>query len=298
MYAAPQFTDCHFAGNTAGGAGGAINAFCSDPTFTRCTFTQNSAPTGGAVACVIEPGALLIDCLIWDNNASVNYGGGLYMSSSSPVLTNCTFTHNSAPAGSNIVALYNSAPSFENCIIALGVGSAGFDFIGTPEPTLTCCDMYGNEGGDWIGPLAEQLGTAGNLSEDPLFCNPAEDDFTLREDSPCAATQNPECGLIGALDVGCSGTSAVDERSAVRAPLTIAGIARSEVRFQIEVPAAMLMIYDLEGRPIRVLDAPAGGGTVCWDGCNTQGRRVPAGLYFARLNRGGGGTRTRFLLLP
>jgi hypothetical protein len=57
----------------------------------------------------------------------------------------------------------------------------------------------GNWGINWGG-SAGQYGINGNISEDPLFCDPEAGDFTLHGDSPCApySAPNPECGLIGA----------------------------------------------------------------------------------------------------
>ena len=54
--------------------------------------------------------------------------------------------------------------------------------------------------------MADQYGIRGNISADPLFCAPGEDDFRLQEGSPCAPDYNPDCGLIGAWPVGCGGT--------------------------------------------------------------------------------------------
>jgi hypothetical protein len=73
-------------------------------------------------------------------------------------------------------------------------------------PTLVCCDLYGNAGGDWVGGIAGQAGQNGNLSRDPLFCGFEGDDFTLHSDSPCAPDSTPDCGLIGAWPVNCSST--------------------------------------------------------------------------------------------
>jgi hypothetical protein len=94
----------------------------------------------------------------------------------------------------------------ENTIIALSSEGEGFlcDTSGR-ELVLSCCDIYGNDGGDWVGCIADQYGVNGNICEDPLFCgdqNPDEP-FTLRDDSPCAPAGNPECNLIGAWGVGC-----------------------------------------------------------------------------------------------
>jgi uncharacterized membrane protein len=56
-----------------------------------------------------------------------------------------------------------------------------------------------------------------------------------------------------------------------------------------------LSIYDASGRRVAVLlqgDLPAGRRSVAWDGRETGGRRVPTGLYFARLSTAEG-TATR-----
>jgi hypothetical protein len=75
-----------------------------------------------------------------------------------------------------------------------------------PSLTLTCCDLYGNAGGDWVNCVEEMYGVDGNFSADPLFCDPDVGDFRLKDCSPCAPAQNPDCGLIGAWPVGCGGT--------------------------------------------------------------------------------------------
>lgn len=50
---------------------------------------------------------------------------------------------------------------------------------------------------------------ANEFSADPLFCNAAQGDFHLHEDSPCAPAQAPACGLVGALGVACESTPTV-----------------------------------------------------------------------------------------
>jgi len=90
-----------------------------------------------------------------------------------------------------------------NSIVAFGLLGPGVGCGSAVTPTLTCCDIYGNEGGDWVDCIADQYGVNGNICEDPLFCDPENGDFTIRGDSPCAPDYNPECGLIGAWPVGC-----------------------------------------------------------------------------------------------
>ena len=89
-------------------------------------------------------------------------------------------------------------------------GSAG-------TASLSCCDIYGNAGGDWVGAIAEQLGINGNICLDPLFCDPTALDLTLHADSPCAAENNPECGLIGAWPEGCGLTTCETAEEALSA---------------------------------------------------------------------------------
>jgi hypothetical protein len=106
-----------------------------------------------------------------------------------------------------------SFPVLENTVIAFATaGGSIFCIPGDSDPILTCCDIYGNTGGDWTDCIEDQQGINGNISEDPLFCDPGNEDFTLQECSPCApfSPPNPECDLIGAWPVGCGGTPTIE----------------------------------------------------------------------------------------
>jgi hypothetical protein len=91
----------------------------------------------------------------------------------------------------------------ERTIIAFSSEGAG-TCCGEGEGTLmlSCCDLFGNAGGDWVGCVAEHAGLNGNFSSDPMFCNPADGDFRLLVSSPCADGSS-DCGLIGAWSAGC-----------------------------------------------------------------------------------------------
>ena len=64
-----------------------------------------------------------------------------------------------------------------------------------------------------MGGVADQYDVNGNISEDPLFCDPPSLDLRLHVDSPCAA--EGVCGLIGAWPVGC-GPAPVEETTWAR----------------------------------------------------------------------------------
>lgn len=71
---------------------------------------------------------------------------------------------------------------------------------------VSCTDVFGNAAGDWVECLTGMEGEDGNLSADPLFCGPDVEDLSIRSTSLCAPGQG-ECGLIGALPVGCGTTA-------------------------------------------------------------------------------------------
>ncbi len=181
----PALTNCEFSGNKtdtsySDGGGGGMYCTGSSPSLVHCTFSGNQAQWGG--------------------------GGMCCYSFSSPTLTNCTFSGNQANtySGGGIYC-EDSSPTLTNCIIAFStLGEAVYyRRWSSGSPTLTCCDIYGNEGGDWVDRIAGQYGVDGNFSEDPLFCDMTSDDFTLASNSPCLPDSNDCHVLIGAHGEGC-----------------------------------------------------------------------------------------------
>ena len=185
----------------------------SSPTLTCCALLGNSAGEGAGLGCEgnsFQPDATsptIVGCVFSGNHAADN-GGGVFCDECSPTLADCTLSHNSAPRGSGLACWATSATSLSNTISVFGTDGEAVHCDGTSSVTLTCCDVYGNVGGDWVGCIQNQLGEAGNISSDPEFCSatPHEDqDWTLQSDSPCASEQSG-CGRIGAQDVGCDDT--------------------------------------------------------------------------------------------
>jgi hypothetical protein len=182
----PSLSNVVFVGNSAGWQGGAMSCLDCNVTASFTTLYGNSASRGGAVSCT----------------------------GSELTITNATFSGNECFSDDGIVSLDGeSSASIGNSIIAFTTNGRAVKCVDAGSSAdLTCCDLYDNEGGDWVGCIASQYGINGNISEDPLFCDIASDDFTLHLDSPCAPDYNPECGLIGAWGVGC-GLSAVEPAS-------------------------------------------------------------------------------------
>jgi hypothetical protein len=95
--------------------------------------------------------------------------------------------------------------------VAYGMGGYAVDSEAnewSAGAVLNCCDVWGNAGGDWEGEVADQLGTNGNFSACPAFCNIALPPYDLQlcDESPCMPGNHPDgydCGLIGAWEEGC-----------------------------------------------------------------------------------------------
>jgi len=201
----PIIENCRFIGNAAEEGGGLYIEGGIEPTILNCTFSANTADYDGAAIRIENCGtALLIDGCTFEGNNSELGAGISFHQVGNPFIANCTFYKNTATTGTGIHAGSNSHPVVDNCIVSFGLQGVGA--IGTYGGTLdfTCTDIFGNEGGDWVGEIASQLGVSGNIAADPFFCDPDLDDFTLRNDSPCAP-ENSDCGvLMGAWPVGCS----------------------------------------------------------------------------------------------
>lgn len=192
--------------------GGAIYCRDASPTIRRCRLLDNDSDVGGAIGCA-SSSARIEDCTLAHNRAEI--GGGVGLTNGNALIAGCTLVGNAAPDGSGIFFIGDIPPptlTIENTVIAYGVAgeavqSADFGW----KTYVSCSNFYGNEGGDWVGEVADQVGVDGNISADPLFCNAQLNDFHLNENSPCAPDANPECGLIGAWPVACSDPIAVHE---------------------------------------------------------------------------------------
>jgi predicted outer membrane repeat protein/parallel beta-helix repeat protein len=192
--ASATVSSCTFAGNVAGSAGDGLCCRACSPNLNGCSFSQHSDI---AVWCMDSSSPTVSTCTFAAN------GRGIACLYSSATVSNCTFLGNSGRG----IWLYDSHVSVENTIIAYSPSGEAVWCMGSSTATLTCCDIYGNAGGDWVGCIGDQLGVNGNISACPSLCYANGGDFRLCDGSPCAPGNHPEgyaCGLIGAWPVGCS----------------------------------------------------------------------------------------------
>lgn len=266
---------------------------------------------GGAVSC-IEASPRLIHCVLTRSTAT-NMGGGLYAYySSSPALEGCTLAANQAYLGAGACARSSSSLTLEHCIVASNLVGNGVHCTQASQASASCCDVWGNAGGDYTGGLEGYAGINGNISLDPLFCDLPAGDLALFNTSPCAAENNPECGQIGALPIGCADVTGVPDletRLSAHGPLqawAAPSPALASVTLAYRVPAHLagsrlrISILDAEGRLVRQLvDRPQGAGIfrAVWDRTETGGQPAATGAYFHRVVCGAEEYRGRLILV-
>jgi parallel beta-helix repeat protein len=204
----PVLDNCTFAGNTAiiltgfepisPGVGGGMHLYCSSPQLMSCVFSGNicenfgvmsaADAVGGAIACFY--GAPMLENITFYGNVAESYGsinlglgGALYCFNADMLIKRSIFAFNAG-----VQAIY---VAYDYCSDTVVI------------PTLTCCNIYGNDSGDWSGYIADQLGQFGNFSANPLFCDAWNGNLHINSGSPCAERNNV-CGkLIGAHLSGC-----------------------------------------------------------------------------------------------
>lgn len=148
----PTFADCEFR-----------DAICTTPTFALidanwpgvaadfqgCTFADNQRANGPLIDC--GPGDL--------------------------TFTECTFADNTVASGEAVIKCRGTFDMIadvvlENTILAFTSQGQSVEGSTYGRITATCCDIYGNAGGDYVSNIAGMCGQDGNICADPLFCGP------------------------------------------------------------------------------------------------------------------------------
>jgi len=306
---------CKFAENVADGGGAIMLSYAGWTTISACDFRGNSATNGGALrfSGTLNHPIRVEDCTFSANVAS-GAGGAIHSSQSAALMVGCTIADNDGPVGSGVHTTgEDSDVQLERTLIAFGLQGEAVSVLGDASASLLCCDLFGNEGGDWVGPIADQFGVNGNIAADPIFCRELHppDPYMLRDDSPCAEENNPECGQIGAWGVGCtaqgSGLFAGPGQPADRWHLQVRpNVTASGVKARFNVPpdgagaVIRLRVLDPAGRLVReLLDSAVSAGwhEVTWDGSTHGGGPQGVGVFFLRLETPGRVASRRVVIL-
>ncbi|MCA9728478.1 MAG: right-handed parallel beta-helix repeat-containing protein, partial [Candidatus Eisenbacteria bacterium] len=203
--ASPSLENCIFEACSARWGGGVWILGGATPIIDRCIFRFNEARTNGPGLYCDHLSAPTVRSSTFYENTTPGKGGAIVANEAFPIVSNCTMVDNHVlHAGGALWTLNDALPVFENCLIAFNSGP-GSVVCDNGSMVLTCCDIFGNGGGDWVGCIADQYGIDGNISADPLLCDRHSRDYSLAPSSPCAPFQPPngECDLIGAWPADC-----------------------------------------------------------------------------------------------
>jgi hypothetical protein len=198
----------------------------------------------GAI-CVTNSSPTIENCVVAGNRSGVYssgivvYGGGFAF----PLISNTVIAFNTGGVGSGIATVGDATAEIVGCTIhgnssgaipceptgAQVMDISSFTLLmtrtnitGSPDQTaiacesvgdlIECCNFFGNACGDYEGCLAGLLGASGNISADPLYCDPTLEglDFSVGASSPCLPGNHPDgaaCNLIGARGEDCVTTA-------------------------------------------------------------------------------------------
>jgi hypothetical protein len=174
---------------------------------------------GGGIALRNGSSPTLRNLIVYDNRAK--RGGGIYCHASSPVIENVLVVGNEAETGGGIACNMGAAPRIMGATIAGNKASKGAGiFASAAAPYLersiiahheegdgitcdgrgatvsfACVNLWDNLPSDFGGVASEEMGLKDNISEDPMFVDAPNMDFTLSQGSPCLDVAN--CGRLG-----------------------------------------------------------------------------------------------------
>jgi len=158
--------------------GGGIGCKSSSPTIINNIITGNSAKYGGGISCE-NSSAKIANNIITEN---VRYGIGCF-GKSSPTIINNTIMNNSDGG----IYISSSTPTITNTIL-WGNGTLEIRFYSSGGGTVTISnsDIQGGQDGIKTTWIEQKVNWGdGNIDADPLFVDPDNGDYHLSDGSPC-----------------------------------------------------------------------------------------------------------------
>jgi hypothetical protein len=167
------------------GIGGGL--FGCNGIIKKNTISNNSADFGGGMDIYLS-NPIVSGCVFTENIANFK-GGGVFCFGGSPTFTNCTFIGNSSTHGGGILNL-NSNSNLNNCILW---GNTPDQIYGGVQ-TVTYSDVQGG----WPG--------LGNINDDPCFADPDANDFHVKSQAgrwdPTSQSWVPDDVTSPCIDAG------------------------------------------------------------------------------------------------
>lgn len=181
--------NCRFLNNTVVGHG-AVTSVASDYSITieKCVFIGNNANGSQGPACIkTNNGKTTISDSLFVANTNSATGGGytggaIFLASANASILNCTLVGNVA-VNQHEAGIHNAnGGTVRNCIVAGNFRKVDGEYIDANDIGVLPAKISYN----CVFPTATDYSSCtGIISEDPVFKNPDEFDFTLKFRSPC-----------------------------------------------------------------------------------------------------------------
>jgi len=255
-----------------------------------------------------------IESVLIADNHCLNKGGGISCFESSPELIAVSIVNNSAyngggdGQGGGFYCLGNSHPVISSSILWGNFPDEVFFYTYNDPNSIQIvysdiengqADIHMNDNGiiEW-GP--------GNIDDDPLFCDPDGEEYTLAANSPCVETGESGSNM-GALGVGCNAVVAIGN-DVTSAPIdytlhqNFPNPFNPTTTFTYELPQpsyVQIVVYDILGQEVATLvseNQTAGYKSVQWNAMDNQRQKVGSGMYLYVI-KAGEFTQTRKMLL-
>jgi len=187
--------------NTATSTGGGVYIQSTETiVFNYSDIVSNTSPRAGGVR-MLGASTSFFNDNISRNEATNGHSGGVWLQGG--VLNTCTIVENSATVGGGGVHCEAGSGSIYRSIIAFTEGGYGVAATSGNAPTLSCCDVFGNAGGNYDSVVGDQTGLNHNFSLDPEFCDWDDADYRLFDTSPCLEAYSPCTQSVGRWGLGC-----------------------------------------------------------------------------------------------
>jgi len=301
--ACPTIANCWLLENNADHGGGLACYFFAEPIVRSCRLSGNTAQEGGGIYCYFAKPSLR-SCLVTGNTAVTTGGALSCRTGSTPTFQNCTIVGNRAMTGGGVFSDLDTTRA-DRTILRGNCATDGREgFISSGGLKLVCCavDSSGFAGAGIV------IYIGGRVFADPMLCAPApcasapttSGNFGLRSNSPCLPMFSPCGALIGAIGDSCAASyvgEAAESIPIVVYPNPSAKLSRISFAL-LDAGPVHLAIFDASGRQVAtLLDGyeHAGPRAVAWDGRDSGGRLLPAGVYLGRLLTPSGAFTTKIV---